>query len=364
MKTDHARIVVAGHICLDIIPSIPSSAGGLSELLVPGKLIDVGAAVVATGGAVSNTGVALHRLGMPVELMGKVGSDPFGRIVLDVLRADAEELAAGMIVSGSDQTSYTLVINPPGVDRMFLHCPGANNTFTADNIDYKTVAQSSLFHFGYPPLMASMYEKDGKELVEIFRRVKALGVTTSLDMALPDPNSPAGKANWPTILKSVLPYVDLFLPSLDEIVFMMGDGEFERQPGTAADVSRRLIDMGAAIVLVKLGDKGAFLETTQVPERILQMGTCRPGDLAAWCGVSLHSTCYEVEVVGTTGAGDCAIAGFLAAVAKGMNPEEALSAAVAAGACGVEAANATGGILPWDKMQWRINSGWKKVPAE
>jgi len=64
---------------------------------------------------------------------------------------------------------------------MILHHPGCNDTFVAADVDYDIVASSQLFHFGYPPLMKSIIERGAIELVEIFRRAKSLGVTTSLD---------------------------------------------------------------------------------------------------------------------------------------------------------------------------------------
>ena len=61
-----AEAVVAGHICLDIIPALAGEA-----IPAPGRLVAAGPAVTATGGAVSNTGLALHRLGVPTRLAGR-----------------------------------------------------------------------------------------------------------------------------------------------------------------------------------------------------------------------------------------------------------------------------------------------------
>ncbi|MGN0961959.1 MAG: carbohydrate kinase family protein, partial [Clostridia bacterium] len=79
----------------------------------------------------------------------------------------------------------------------------------------------ALFHFGYPPLMARMYAEDGKELVQLFRRAKETGAATSLDMASVDPDSPEGHIDWKKILERVIPYVDFFVPSLEELCFML-----------------------------------------------------------------------------------------------------------------------------------------------
>ena len=77
--------VVAGHICLDIIPQFEIDQGDeLSAYLAPGRLTDVGPATLSTGGTVSNTGINLHRLGVHTQLMGKVGDDVLGKAILDI----------------------------------------------------------------------------------------------------------------------------------------------------------------------------------------------------------------------------------------------------------------------------------------
>ena len=147
------KIVAAGHVCLDIIPTFLRGAPTIDAVMQPGKLVEMGPAVLSTGGAVSNTGLALKRLGLPVRLMGKVGDDAFGMAVRDYFRRLDETLVETMIVDPSVATSYTVVISPPGIDRIFLHCPGANDTFGADDVTPSLLADMQLFHFGYPPLM-------------------------------------------------------------------------------------------------------------------------------------------------------------------------------------------------------------------
>ena len=107
-----AEVVVAGHICLDVIPVLHGPAR-----IEPGRLLEIGPAEMSTGGAVPNIGLSLHRLGVPVRLMGKVGDDLFGSAVLEALRARDPELAADMVVGAGETTSYSIVISPPGVDR-------------------------------------------------------------------------------------------------------------------------------------------------------------------------------------------------------------------------------------------------------
>lgn len=371
MAAAQAEVIVAGHICLDVIPEINTRDKGLEDILVPGKLVNIGPSIMATGGAVSNTGLALHRLGLATRLMGKVGDDQFGSAILQILREHDESLDELMIVSEGENSSYTIVISPPGVDRIFLHCTGANDTFQSGDISYEQLDGAKLFHFGYPPLMEGMYKNGGKELLNIFSNVKEKGIATSLDMALPDPQSSAGKADWCEILQEVLPYVDIFLPSFEEILFMLDRTTFDRlkeQGGDLLDhiaydllegLSAKMLDWGVAIAAIKLGEHGVYVRTTGDISRMQSSALPLP-DLESWIGREMLSPSYQVDVVGTTGAGDCTIAGFLAGLVKGESFEKVVQSAVAVGAFNVERADATSGVPSWDRIEQRLRNGWKK----
>ncbi|MCU6708427.1 PfkB family carbohydrate kinase [Paenibacillus sp. J5C_2022] len=375
---DSADIIVAGHICLDIIPAMNGGkrGQGIAELFVPGKLIDVGAARLSTGGAVPNTGIALHRLGSNVKLMGKVGDDPFGQAILSILRNYGEDLAEGMIVAAGESSSYSIVISPPGVDRIFLHCTGANDTFSSEEVTADAYAGAKLFHFGYPPLMQRMYEEQGAELERLLAGAKAAGLTVSLDMARPDPDSMAGKADWRAILQRVLPCVDVFLPSFEEILYMLRPELYKElseryktsellpfaDGDTLAALSAELLDMGVAVAAIKLGEYGLYVRTSASLQRLRSMGRSTPLDeeLEAWRNKELHVPCYKVDMAGTTGAGDCTIAGFLSGLARGLSIEDTLLTAVGVGACNVEQPDAVSGIPDWDVVRQRIASGWEQ----
>ena len=377
---DKFHAVVAGHICLDMIPNLDHlKPGQFSELFKPGRLIVAGAVTFAPGGPVPNTGIAMHRLGVPVDLVARVGADPFGQIVREIITAQGPRLAEGITAAGGSATSYTVIICPPGMDRFFLHCPGTNDIFSAEDIDYSLAAQAGIFHFGYPPIMRRMYMEGGAGLVEVYRRAKATGVTTSLDMTLPDPSSPGGLADWPAILRRVLPYVDIFLPSIEELLFMLrrqtyddltqggGAAAYEGQlldqltPALLSEVSAELLRLGVKMAVIKLGERGLYLRTAAV-EQLAQMGRGAPADLAAWANQELWAPCFQVEVVGTTGAGDATIAGFLSALLRDLTPLQAMVAAVGVGACDVEAADATSGIRSWEATLQRIAAGWPQHP--
>ena len=273
-----------------------------------------------------NTGLALHRLGVGVRLVGRVGDDLFGAGVLAALREQDPGLAAGMVVAPEEATSYSIVISPPGVDRSFLHCPGANDSFTSDDVTDDALAAARIFHFGYPPLMRSMFAGGGAELRRLFARARDAGAVTSLDLSMPDPDSEAGRVDWEALLAATLPFVDVFAPSIGELLYML-----EHDVAAAVDRARltrlgeRLLEMGAAIVAIKLGDQGSTCARPAAspgrgPARARRRGLARPRAAVAVLRPGARSP-------GTTGSGDCTIAGLLAALLRGEDPVAAATCA-------------------------------------
>lgn len=368
------KVIAAGHICLDITPIFTCpKAENLSDILAPGKLIHMGTVDVHTGGAVANTGLAMKLLGANVTLMGKIGQDAFGEMLLNILKKyDAHE---GMIISDEESTSYSVVLAVPGIDRIFLHNPGANNTFLASDIPEDVLSEASLFHFGYPPLMASMYEQEGAQLVELMRRVKAAGVATSLDLAAVDAGSAAGRADWNSILQKVLPYIDFFVPSVEELCYMLDRERFlqwmERAAGRDvtevldidADI-RPLADKcmayGAKILLIKCGAPGLYYRSAS--EKVLQdIGRRAELNISGLADKEGFETSFVPDaVLSGTGAGDTSIAAFLTAMLDGYSLEESVTLAAATGASCVSAYDALSGLLSFDNIKQKIALGWRK----
>lgn len=386
LKNKTIDAVVAGHICLDIIPTLSSSQTRPEDLFIPGRLLKIGPATTALGGVVSNTGLALHQLGFQTRLVAQVGNDMFGRAVLETLSRKDPRLTEHMLVVDGEATSYTVVISPPGVDRCFLHCPGANDTLRAESLPIDELAGARLMHFGYPPLMQAIYADEGVGLAQALAKAQEQGIFTSLDMAMPDPTSSAIDVDWHAWLANVLPSVDLFIPSLDELLMMLDRDTYNRlaaaAPGdnlaVAADanlldeITEKLLSLGARIVVLKLGDQGLYLRTGDRVAELAGLRLLGPSSVAEWQNRQLLAPCYEVAVVGTTGSGDCTIAGFLAGLLEGKSPDMALNSAVGVGACCVQAPDATSGVPHLTEVQARaahwtrkavtlLLEGWKKA---
>lgn len=349
-----AKIIVAGHVCLDITPVFSAEKVlPLQKIMVPGKLTQMKDITLSTGGVVANTGLALKFLGADVELMGKIGKDELGQIVYS--RFQKYNAEKGLIVSKDSSTSYTIAIAPPGTDRIFLHNPGANDTFSLEDLDFGKIAEADLFHFGYPPLMKRTYAEDGRELIEMFRQIKETGTITSLDMAFVDEDSEAGKADWEKILRNVLPYVDYFVPSVEELCAMVDKKRYEEWQKRAGSQ-----DITTVLDIEK--------DVAPLAEKVLEMGT---GNLLIKCGaaglyfqngkIRIFERSYKPEIVRSgTGAGDTCIAAFLKAVMDGRSIETCLHLAAAEGASCVEAYDALGGLRTLEELEKKIEAGWAK----
>ena len=366
------RVMVAGHLCLDITPVLPSALRG-GNLLAPGKLIEVGKAEIHAGGAVSNTGLGLHILGTEVRLVAKVGKDEFGKLVQGIF--ERHQVEQCLIETDEAPTSYTLVLAPLGVDRTFLHHAGANHAFCSGDITDEMLEGIAHLHLGYPPMMERLYEKDGEDLVRLFCRAKERGISTSLDMAAVDPETPAGQVDWKRLLENTLPFVDFFVPSVEELCFMLDKARLEGWVSRAeggeltevlnieddvAPLTETLLRMGARVVLIKCGAPGIYYacaDTPQAAALCADLGL----DPDAWLGKRGFEQSFRASrVLSATGAGDTSIAAFLAAVLEQNSLARCMQLATASGACCVTAYDALSGLLPLNELEEKIDAGWEK----
>jgi len=210
----------------------------------------------------------------------------------------------------------------------------------------------------------AMLAADGAELVAMFTRVRDLGVATSLDMTLPDPDGPAGAVNWRALLARVLPLVDLFTPSLEELLYMLAperwaalcDTVGETDPveaiaaGLVQDLAAEAAALGAAIVFLKAGRRGGYLRTGALAE--LRARTSLP--LPASDNVAQWLAPLPVEAArfrNACGAGDAAVAGFLTALLQGEDVVTAGRAAMVAGRDSLYGVDAFSGLGAWKEVQ-------------
>jgi sugar/nucleoside kinase (ribokinase family) len=194
-----------------------------------------------------------------------------------------------------------------------------------------------------------------------------LKLITSLDLTLPDASQPSGQAAWKIILHRTLPYVDIFIPSIEEIMFMLRRADFEAWGVDLLDnvtapyldlLAQELLASGVGIVGFKLGERGMYLRTSANEKRLAFLNRLNQ-DSTKWVNQAVWHPAFQVAVVGTTGAGDSAYAGFLSALLRGLDYADCVKWACAVGACNVEASDATSGVRTWEDTAHRLAAGWE-----
>jgi sugar/nucleoside kinase (ribokinase family) len=291
-----AGLVVADHV------SPP-----LDHLPRSGELIEVDNLVLNIGGGAANTAVGLSKLGVRTSICARVGTDIFGRFATETLHGRGIDCSA-LKTDPSLPTSQTLIVNVRGEDRRFIHTGGANRGFVAADLDAVLENRPRVLHIGYFLILPKL---DAHELAERFRRARAAGTITLLDVATPGPGEYLER------LKVVLPQTDIFVPNTDEAELILGESDPVRQ-------ARIFHELGARRVVITLGDRGviAVSETSN-----LRLGV------------------YPVPYVDGSGGGDAFNAGYILGLLEERSEFECLKLASAVGASCVRALGTTEGIF-------------------
>lgn len=362
--------IVAGAMSLQIRSTLEDIT-----TIAPGQLLEAGKAALSAGKSIADTGMILRKLGITTYLMAKIGDDPFGRLLLHMVNEQDPALSSGIVITSGQATSYSIVLEVARKERITIYSPGYSDTFTADDIRHDLLSRVGLFHFSVPYSMVSL--SGGDALIQVLKRVKADNITTSLGFSLPEVQRNAGKTDWRAFLSRVLPFADIVLLDVEEILFMLRRPLFDKlshrtgrrelldavPPDVIAELGHLLLDMGAKIVGLRVGHRGFYLCTAQ-GDVLEQLGRAQPVHLIAWSDRELWAPCFVTNVDGTVQANDAAIAGFLMGMLRGMSPEETISAACAVDAYGSEAEDTVSAIPNWPAIIERVAVGWSRFLPE
>ena len=159
---------------------------------------------------------------------------------------------------------------------------GASDHFDVPPSLYDQVFDAPIIHLGGTGLLKTL---DGPASVTLLKEAKARGRTVTFDLI-------AASAETIGIVAPLLPYIDYFMPSIEEAKDMSGQS-------TAEDCASFYLDRGAACCVFTLGGEGAFYAHKD--------------------GTRIKSPAYEIQVVDTTGCGDAFDAGFIAALHHRMD---------------------------------------------
>jgi sugar/nucleoside kinase (ribokinase family) len=291
-----AGIIVADHVSAPI-----------SHLPAAGELVMADRLLLTIGGCAANAAVDLAKMGVQAAVVGRVGGDTFGRVVIDMLRQQGVDVSA-VAVSQQSETSQTLIVNVVGQDRRFIHTFGANGDFSAADIPRDLLTRCRVLYLGGYLLMPNVRQE---ELTETFAAARKAGAKTVLDVATPGP------AEYRSRLERLLPHVDVFLPNNHEGELITGESDPLRQ----AEIFRRL---GAGTVVITRGAEGALL----VSENL-----------------RLRAGVFTVPFVDGSGGGDAFDAGYIYGLLQNLPPEDCLRVASALGASCVRAIGTTPGVF-------------------
>jgi sugar/nucleoside kinase (ribokinase family) len=321
MTTDHSPTDVDCLVCGTCVADVLVRPVPLATPIGGGRLFQVDPIEATTGGIVCNTGIALRRLGMTVAAASLVGDDPWGALVRSRLEAE------GICTRALDRhptlaTSSTAVLIAKDGERSFAHHVGAPHAIDLAFVRRQAMhfARARVVVLGYFGLLPGLEPA----LAEAIALVKADGARVAVETG--------GSGGTLAELVPALPYIDLYVPSLDEAVHQTG-------LANPRDIIACYRDHGAAgLVGVKRGSLGTLLSP------------------AAGEFVDIPCIPAPGPVADTTGAGDSFLAGLLAGTLRGMPPRDAGMLGAATAACCVTGIGATAGLRSFEET-WTLVTG-------
>ena len=197
-------------------------------------------------------------------------------------------------------------------------------------------------------------------------------------MAAVDSAADVGHIDWKEILKKVIPYVDFFMPSAEELCYMLDKErliDWQKRSGSQditeildiekdiKPLAEQCMDFGAKVLLIKCGTPGIYYRTAG-RNTLMKVGKKAELNINSWADKEGFEKSYIPErVLSGTGAGDTSIAAFLTAMLGGYTIEECMQLSTATGASCVTEYDALSGLKSFSELQKKIKEGWVKVPG-
>jgi ribokinase len=283
MHATRKPIVVVGSVTMDLVtraPQIPRIGQTL-----------IGTSFETTpGGKGANQAVAAARLGYPVKMVGMVGEDAYGPVLLDNLAAAGVDTSAMARVPGSSGLAPIFLAETG--ENAIVVVPGANGKVDCAAID----RHADLIRCA--GMVLCQLELPMETISHTLALCAEAGVPVMLD---PAPAAPLPDAVWNQVA--------WFTPNETEAAFYLGD-DFSPEDG-----AKRLLARGLTGVVLKRGGEGSYVAVA--------------GGQAAWVKP------FQVEAIDTVGAGDCFNGAFAVALLEGLDPWAAARFASAAAAISV-----------------------------
>lgn len=297
-----AKVVSLGVHILDIL-------GRYVTRIPDGQHIDLIEQIRLTvAGTAAGTAVDLAKLGADVVAIGAIGEDELGNFVENTMQRYGID-TTNLRRKSAAQTSATMLPIRPNGDRPALHVLGTNGELEESDVDLDVVANADFLHLGGTFLMPKL---DGEPSARILEHAKQHGVTTTLDVLAVE------RPDLLEVIAPCLPFVDYFMPGLEEAVMISGLTDRH-------EVIRFFLDRGVGHTVFKMGAQGSSVASRENGE--------------------IRVPAYAVEMVDSTGCGDAYCAGFIVGLSKGWSVEEAARLGSACGSLVATGLGSDAGIV-------------------
>jgi ribokinase len=246
------------------------------------------------GGKGANQAVAASRLGGNVQLVGNVGSDAFGKQMRDFLAAENIDTSE-VTVLDAEPTGLALIAVDSASDNSIIVVSGANMVWQRRDLGRLKIEPGDI--------VISQFEIPLEIIESAFARAKENGATTILNPA-PFKSAP----------ETILSKTDYLIVNEVELEALSGAAVDTEDPNSAYTAMTLLHQRGPVAIVATLGHRGALF--SDATGRYEAKG-------------------HNVSAIDATGAGDCFIGGFAAALAKSDPVPDAINFANKAAAISV-----------------------------
>jgi sulfofructose kinase len=271
MTTTNVDVLCVGYACYDLVFSV-SEHPAADEKIFADNFISCG------GGPATNAAVTISQLGFKAAFAGYLGDDLYGEKHYQELQKHG--VNTDFIVRGASSTPLSTVLVKPNGDRALINYKGNNKALSAEAVDFSALDAKVMLFDGHEPYLS----------MTLANKAREIGIPTVLD---------AGSVH------------DGTMALISAVDYMVCSEKFAQQ--FTGDVEKTLSRLAkvAPVVVITLGERGL----------IWQRGKRRG-----------ESPAFPVKAIDTTGAGDAFHGAFAAALAAGLEWQDILRYASAAGA--------------------------------
>src|SRR5271165_3981529 len=299
-------IVVVGSINIDLVAKA-------ERIPVTGETVSGIEFQTHPGGKGANQAVAVARLGYPVSMIGRLGSDVFGTELREHLQNAGIDVSAVQTTEGSSGVAV-IIVSPSG-DNIIVPTPGANAALSPADID------ANLDMIRGAGLVLTQLEIPLETVEHLAGVCSHEGVPLMLD--------PAPARELPA---AILTRTRWFTPNETEAAFYSTN---DSHPNSPREIAGALLAYGPKAVALKLGARGVYLADRR--------------------GMEEQVDAFPVRAVDTTAAGDAFNGAFATALMLGKPAAESARFAAAAAAISVTRSGAQPSMPALAEVQQMLN---------